>query len=106
MNSSAELVAALVNTRPDAGGILTATLGLACSVFGVSFALNFRGWTDRWYEQLSRIDTPRLLRRIPPWRWSGSRDTKIALRVYVWFFAILGPILLVVGISRIASGNL
>src|SRR4051794_21094264 len=106
MNSSAMLHAALASTRPDAGGILTTILGLICSVFGISFVLNFRGLVDRWHEQLSEIDTPRLLRRIPPWRWSDGRDVKIALRIFVWFFAILGPILVLVGISRIASGNL
>lgn len=100
------LYAALTNARPEAGGILTTILGLVCSAFGISFALNIRGWADRWYEQLAGIDTPRLLRRIPPWRWSDGRDTKIMLRIFIWFFAILGPVLLIEGISRIVSGNL
>lgn len=97
---------ALATTRPDAGGVLTTAVGLACSVVGISLVLNLRGWADRWYETEARRRVPRWLNRIPPWKWSDAGDLKVMMRIYAWCFAIIGPPVFVLGIVRISTGHL
>lgn len=100
------LCEALAQTRTDAGGLLTTAIGIACSAFGVTFVLNYRGWAERWYQSQAQRRLPAWLERIPPWKGSDPESIKPVMRIYVWFFAIVGPILVVVGVVRIVSGNL
>jgi hypothetical protein len=90
--------------RQDAGGILTLLAGIGALAIGVPFATNFRGALDRWDELPRRI--PAVLQKIPPWRWSEPGDYREAFRIWATGIAIIGIVLIPVGIYRIATGRL
>jgi hypothetical protein len=90
--------------RQDAGGIVTLLFGIGALAIGAPFATNFRGALDRWDETPRRI--PAILQKLPPWRWSEPGDDRKFFRIWASFFAIIGIVLIPVGIYRIATGSL
>lgn len=92
------------NVRPEAGGIPTLIFGVVISAFGISSLLNFRGWAQGWYRSYGRPQVPAWLERIPPWKGS-DHDLVPLMRFMVWGSAILGPVLVIIGVVRILSGH-
>jgi hypothetical protein len=72
---------------------------------------NFRGFTERFTE--STYASSAWMRRVPPWKWMqrGMTSRELARRVRLTRviaipFAILGPIMIVVGVVQMARGNI
>jgi uncharacterized membrane protein len=100
--SAIAVMVGTTQTRPTAGGWETLLFGIVLSVIGIPFATNYRGCLDRWANDVS--PTPATLKRLPPWKWFDP-NPKTTARIVTTAFAILGPLLILLGIARIAAGN-
>jgi hypothetical protein len=103
MNGPMMTLAAEPARRPTAGGVATLLIGIALLAVGVPLATNFRG-------ALNRLDwtpkpVPRLLQKLPPWRWEGP-DNRAVFRFVAVGLAVVGLVCVPLGIYRIATGTL
>lgn len=91
--------------RPTAGGIETLVFGIVFLAVGSPFAMNFRGALDRW--DWTPRPIPRVLRKLPPWRWEEKLPSDRAVfRIVAIGFTLGGILCIPLGIYRIATGKL
>ncbi|MFI0481665.1 hypothetical protein ACH34T_13665 [Actinomadura sp. 9N215] len=96
------LMAETSPSRPTAGGWQTLLFGLVFSAIGIPLATNYRGFLDRWARGQPAV--PASLKKLPPWKW-GSPEPRTTMRIVATAFAVLGPLLVIVGLARIIAGN-
>ena len=92
-----------------APGLFLLVWGLFASVVGLALVTDFRGFVQGFTQ--SAYDSPAWMRRIPPWKWMRQRPDELARRAKLNRllgipFAVLGPIMTVVGLVQILRGHL
>ncbi|MFD0973576.1 hypothetical protein [Plantactinospora endophytica] len=71
-------------------------MSLAVVLVGLALATNVRGVTA-WHVRRS-MATARVLRRVPPWRWSSGGPHEKRLARFVFLERLIGAALAVVGV--------
>lgn len=89
------------------GGLFLLAWGLGASALGLGLVTNFRGFADNFSRQADASSAGR--RKLPPWKrqWPQTPAERIKLvRLIAIPFAILGPILTVVGLISISHKDI
>ncbi len=99
--------ASAAHTSQGPGGLFLLAWGLGASALGLALVTNFRGFADNFSREAHASSAG--LQKLPPWKWQRPQKpaerTKL-VRLIAIPFAILGPILTVVGIISISHKDI
>lgn len=105
------LAAAPASTDQAAPGLFLLAWGLFASVIGLGLVTDFRGFASKFTQ--GAYASSSWMRRVPPWKWTrrGPEEEELAsrakmIRLIAIPFAVLGPIVTVVGAVQILCGHI
>jgi hypothetical protein len=97
------LAASAAHTSQGPGGLFLLAWGLVASALGLALITNFRGFADNFSREAHSSSAG--LQKLPPWKWqrpqTAAERTRL-VRLLAIPFAILGPILTIVGIISLS----